>query len=190
MAPKFRIIVNGEWMIGHRKENNNFVFIQHKPNILLKETAINPNLHRTDVLYSGKFSPCPGSSGIHPQSLCIFQSKAMFSPQKNISAQSALTIMSQKQSNCPKIRITSLATPRGTMRNCFYSCDCFRLPLIGPQDNVTTFANNSTHSVHSESCHLLKQATSRPHICVGWAFHKQYLRTVFRSNHKTVKSDY
>jgi len=147
-------------MIGYRKENSNFVFTQHKPNILLKETPINPNLHRTDVLYSGKFSPCSRTSGTHPQSLCIFQSKAMFFPQKNISAQSTLTIMSQKQSNCAKIPITSLATPRGTMRNCFYSCDCFRLPLIGPQGKSPTFANNSTHSVHSESCHLLKQATS------------------------------
>jgi hypothetical protein len=49
-------------------------------------------------------------SGTHPQSLRIFQSKAMFSLQKNISAQNTLTIMSQEQSNCPKISITSLAT--------------------------------------------------------------------------------
>jgi hypothetical protein len=167
-----------EWMNGYRKEIDKFVFIHHKPNISLKETSINPNLHRTDVLHSAKFSPCSRSSGTHTQSLCIFQSKAMFSPQKSISAHNTLTIMSQKQSNCPKTRITSLATPRGTMRNCFYSCDCFRLPLIGPQGKVTTLTNNSTHSlhsVHSESCHLLKQATSRPHNCVyaDWAVDNQ-----------------
>jgi len=184
------MIVNGEWMIGYRKENNNFVFIHHKTNIFLKETLRNPNLHPTDVLYSAKFSHCSRSYATHPQSLCIFQSKAKFSPQKNISAQSTLTIMSQKQSNCPKVRITSLATPRGTMRNYFYSCDCFRLPLIGPQGKVTTFTNNCNHSVHSESCHLLKQATSRPHICAGWAADNHQLRTVFRRNRKTAKSDY
>ena len=129
---------------------------------------------------------------IHKHCVYVFQSKAMFPPQKNISAQNTLTIMSQKQSNCPKIRITSLATPRGTMRNCFYSCDCFRLPLIGPQGKVTTFTNNSTHSVHSESCHLLKQATSRTHNCVyaDWAVDNQQLKTVFRHNRKIAKSDY
>jgi hypothetical protein len=172
------------------KENNNFVFNQHKPNHFRKKTSINPNLHRTYVLYSAKFSPCSRSSGTHPQSLCVFQSKAtLFSPQKNISAQNALTVMSQKQSNCPKIRITSLANPRGTMRNCFYSCDCFRLPLIGPQGKVTTFTNNLTYSVHSESCHLLKQATSRLHNCVyaDWAVDNQQLRTVFMRNRKSIK---
>jgi hypothetical protein len=105
----------------------------------------------------------------------------VFPTEKNISAQNTLTIMSQKQSNCPKIRITSLATPRGTIRNCFYSCDCFRLPLIGPQGKVTTFTNNSTHSVHSESCHLLKQATSRPHnyVYADWAVDSQQVRTAW-----------
>jgi hypothetical protein len=97
-------------MNSYRKENNNFVFIQHKPNIFLNISSTNPNLYRTDVLYSVKVIPRARCSGTHPKSLRIFQSKAMFSPQKNIFAQNTLTIISREQSNCPKISITSLAT--------------------------------------------------------------------------------
>jgi hypothetical protein len=177
-------------MNGYRGKNNNFVFIQNKTNIFLNKTSTNPNLYRNDVLCSVKVILCARCSGTHPKSLGIFQSKAMFSPQKNISAQNTLTITSQEQSNCPKISITSLATPRGTMRNCFYSCDCFRLPLIGPQGKVTTFTNNSTHSVHSESCHLLKRVTYRPHNCVyaDLALDNQQLRTVLGAIAKLRKA--
>jgi len=52
----------------------------------------------------------------HTSTITVYISNAMLSPHKNISAQKTLTIMSQKQSNCPKIRITSLANPRGIMR--------------------------------------------------------------------------